>query len=130
MLGEQRVDTLRVGCFLGTVKVFQGFWNEAYMIQSQTLRLKGSVLGSDNLEFIDTLSDLADVREKQGQLSKAEALTQRAYRIRAAALGECHRKTLQSLMNLATHSRRQYTTKKLRSSDGRRYVATLGISKH
>ncbi|KAL1602349.1 hypothetical protein SLS60_005765 [Paraconiothyrium brasiliense] len=107
ILGELHIDTLRVAGLLGSIKASQGFWNEAYTIQSHTLRHKECLLGSEHLETIDTLSDLADVREKQGHFTEAEQLTQRAYRTRAAALGQCHRKTLQSLMNIATYKRRQ-----------------------
>lgn len=107
LLGEHHVDTLRIAGFLGTIKVSQGFWDEAYTIQSKTLRLKEIVFGSTHFETVDTMSDLADVREKQGQFSDAEELMQRVHQVRSASLGECHRKTLQSLMSLATYSRRQ-----------------------
>ena len=106
LLGGLHEGTIHTQSLLGVIKRYQGAWDEAYSIQKGILRRKESVFGVEHLDTIDTLNDLADVREKRGYFAEAEDMAQRAYAIRMKRLGR-YPKTLQSLMNVAKCKRRR-----------------------
>lgn len=76
-------------------------------MQQKVLSKKEEALGSEHLDTIDTLMDLSEVLERQGDFITSKELAEKALKVRKSCLGNDNIKTLQISMHLALLLRRQ-----------------------
>jgi tetratricopeptide (TPR) repeat protein len=79
-----------------------GQYQEAREKLSRALSIRESVLGTDESDTLNSVSNLALVLGRQGKYEEAERLNRRALEARESTLGMDHPDTLTSLNNLAS----------------------------
>jgi tetratricopeptide (TPR) repeat protein len=85
----------------GTILAQCGDYIDAEALHREVLKVKEKTRGSDHLETLHSVNNLANDVEVQGRHSEAEELHWRALEGREARLGQDHPDTLDSVNNLA-----------------------------
>jgi len=95
---------------LALVKIYEGKFNDAEHLLTQTLNIRKQFCGTNNLLIANTLNNLGSLYGRTGKYSDAEPLFLQALDIRRKNLDENNYKIAESLNNLAAvyHVQKKY----------------------
>ncbi len=100
-LGDQPAIQARLMDTIGTVYTGLGLYDRAESILEQSLKIKRSLYGEDDLGLADTLQNIGIVVDNRGQFEKSASYFQQALDIRRKTLGEDDPEVGKSLNSLA-----------------------------
>ncbi|KAF7540081.1 hypothetical protein G7054_g1707 [Neopestalotiopsis clavispora] len=101
LLGQEDEEALWAKSLVGIVKKFLGQWGEAEQLQVEVMETRKARFGSDHLDTLTSMNDLASTYGDQGRYEEAEELQVKVVEARKAKLGLDHPHTLTSMDNLA-----------------------------
>ncbi|KIM23755.1 hypothetical protein M408DRAFT_11343 [Serendipita vermifera MAFF 305830] len=101
--GKEDIRTTRAALELANAYGNQNDWDQMISMEREVVRIRASLLGSDHLETLQAMANLARSCKMEDELVKdAEDLELRILRVRKEVLGPNHRDIADALCDLAT----------------------------
>jgi tetratricopeptide (TPR) repeat protein len=105
--GPEHPDTADSLSKMALLKISQGRYSDARLLEQRALEVREKRLGAEHAETGTSVHNLAGISSRQGRYVEAETLYRRALAIKVKALGWEHRETALNLANLATFCEKQ-----------------------